>query len=334
MREVIESIQGEYERYKTLGEGAVAQVADGDLSRPGPGGSNSLAVICWHLSGNLRSRFTEFLTSDGEKPWRNREEEFDERAVSRAEFLARWEEGWAALFAALAGLTDADLRTRITIRGQALTVLDALHRSLAHATYHVGQMVYLAKTLRAEQWTNLSIPRGQSQHLPAPWTARLMNGTHPTFTEIAPWLALSLFGFTLFWCFIVFVLSRMSGWATLAAAYPAGEVLSPNTRWRWQSALMNANTKYNASLTVVADPPGGARVRNGAAERRPSPLHSAVAGYSRRDAPALPDAARRFDVHQRAHRDDADSAEARGTPGDCQRRTLHSAGAARTVRSI
>jgi uncharacterized damage-inducible protein DinB len=162
MREVIESIQGEYQRYKALGEGAVAQVADGDLSRPGPGGSNSLAVICWHLSGNLRSRFTEFLTSDGEKPWRNREEEFDERAVSRAEFLARWEEGWAALFAALAGLTDADLRKRITIRGQALTVLDALHRSLAHATYHVGQMVYLAKALRGEQWTSLSIPRGQS----------------------------------------------------------------------------------------------------------------------------------------------------------------------------
>ncbi len=81
-----------------------------------------------------------------------------------------------------------------------------------------------------------------------------MNATHPTFTEIAPWLVLSLFGFTLFWCLIVFVLSRMSGWATLAAAYPAGEVLSPNTRWRWQSALMNANTKYNASLTVIADP--------------------------------------------------------------------------------
>lgn len=81
-----------------------------------------------------------------------------------------------------------------------------------------------------------------------------MHGPPATFTQVAPWLALSLFGFTFFWCLIAFVLSRMSGWATLAAAYPAGEVLSPNTRWRWQSALMNANTKYNASLTVVADP--------------------------------------------------------------------------------
>jgi hypothetical protein len=81
-----------------------------------------------------------------------------------------------------------------------------------------------------------------------------MHGPPATFTQVAPWLALSLFGFTFFWSLIAFVLSRMSGWATLAAAYPAGEVLSPNTRWRWQSALMNANTKYNASLTVVADP--------------------------------------------------------------------------------
>jgi uncharacterized damage-inducible protein DinB len=162
MRDVIESIQGEYERYKALGEAAVAQVSDGDLSRPGPNGSNSLAAICWHLSGNLRSRFTDFLTSDGEKPWRNREEEFDERAVSRAEFLAKWQEGWSVLLATLEGLTDANLRDTVTIRGQALTVLDALHRSLAHATYHVGQMVYLAKAQRGEQWTSLSIPRGQS----------------------------------------------------------------------------------------------------------------------------------------------------------------------------
>jgi len=163
MRELIESIRGEYERYKALGEGAVRQVEDGDLSRPGPNGSTSLAIICWHVSGNLRSRFTDFLTSDGEKPWRNREEEFDDRAVSRDEFLAKWEEGWAVLFAALDSLTDQHLRDTITIRGQALKVHEALHRSLAHASYHVGQMVYLAKAFRGDAWTSLSIPRGQSQ---------------------------------------------------------------------------------------------------------------------------------------------------------------------------
>src|SRR5215831_5735629 len=109
MRDLIESIRGEYERYKALAEAAVRQVADDELSKPGPNGSSSLAIVCWHISCNLRSRFTDFLTSDGEKPWRNREEEFDDRAVSRAEFLEKWEAGWSALFAALASLTDASL---------------------------------------------------------------------------------------------------------------------------------------------------------------------------------------------------------------------------------
>jgi uncharacterized protein DUF1572 len=163
MRELIDSIRGEYERYKALGEGAVAQVQDRELSLPGPNGGNSLAVICWHISGNLRSRFTDFLTSDGEKPWRNREEEFDDRAVSRAEFLAKWEEGWRVLFASLDLLTDASLGDVVTIRGQQLKVHEALHRSLTHASYHVGQMVYVAKALRGDGWRSLSIPRGQSQ---------------------------------------------------------------------------------------------------------------------------------------------------------------------------
>src|SRR5262245_44883671 len=145
MRDLIDSIRGEYERHKALGEGAITQLQDEDLSRPGPNGSNSLAVICWHISGNLRSRFTDFLTSDGEKPWRNRDEEFDDRAVSRDEFLAKWEQGWSALFGALDALTDDNLRGTVTIRGQTLKVYEALHRSLAHTAYHVGQMVYLAK---------------------------------------------------------------------------------------------------------------------------------------------------------------------------------------------
>ena len=162
MRDLIESIRGEYERYKQLGEGAAAQVEEQELSRSGPNGGNSLAVVCWHIAGNLQSRFTDFLTSDGEKPWRNREEEFDDRTVSRAAFLAKWEQGWTALFAALATLTDENLRDTITIRGQALRVHEALHRSLAHTAYHVGQMVFIAKALRGDAWRSLSIPRGQS----------------------------------------------------------------------------------------------------------------------------------------------------------------------------
>jgi|SRR5262249_26335749 len=163
MRELITSIRGEYERYKALGEGAVRQVQDEDLPRPGPNGSSSLAIICWHISGNLRSRFTDFLTSDGEKPWRNREEEFDDRAVSRAEFMAKWEQGWSTLFAALDALTDDQLHDTVTIRGQAHKVHEALLRSVAHTAYHVGQMVYLAKAFCGDRWTSLSIPRGQSQ---------------------------------------------------------------------------------------------------------------------------------------------------------------------------
>jgi hypothetical protein len=162
MNDVIHSIRGEYERYKSLADGALAQVPDDLLSAPGPNGSSSLAVICWHVAGNLRSRFTDFLTTDGEKPWRRREEEFDDRVVTRAELTATWESGWSALFGALDGLGDEHLGATITIRGQELKIVDALHRSLAHTAYHVGQIVYLAKAFRGAEWTSLSIPRGQS----------------------------------------------------------------------------------------------------------------------------------------------------------------------------
>lgn len=159
---VISSIQAEYERYKALAEGAIAQVADDELSVDEAGGANSIAVICWHVSGNLQSRFTDFLTADGEKPWRNRDEEFLARAVTRDELRAKWAIGWAVLFDALATLDDGRLEQMVTIRGQAMTVVEALHRSLAHTSYHVGQIVYLAKAMRRGAWTSLSIPRGGS----------------------------------------------------------------------------------------------------------------------------------------------------------------------------
>jgi hypothetical protein len=157
---IVESIRAEYMRYKALAESAIAQLDDDQLSVDG--GGNSIAIICWHVSGNLKSRFTDFLTSDGEKPWRVRDEEFQPRRVTRAELLDKWEKGWTPLLETLATLTDGQLHGTVTIRGQALVVHEALLRSLAHTANHVGQIVFLAKSLRGDAWKTLSIPRGGS----------------------------------------------------------------------------------------------------------------------------------------------------------------------------
>ena len=159
---ILNSLESEYRRYKGLGEGAIAQLDDADFSKPAAGG-NSIAILVWHISGNLKSRFTDFLTSDGEKPWRARDEEFIDRSVTRAQLLEKWEEGWRALFAALATLQPDDLERTVTIRTQPMAVHDALHRSLAHVSYHVGQIVYIAKALRGDTWKYMSIPPGKSE---------------------------------------------------------------------------------------------------------------------------------------------------------------------------
>ena len=160
MPTIIDSIRAEYLRYKALAEGAIRQLSDEEISSSAHQSDNSIAVIGWHVSGNLRSRFTDFLTTDGEKPWRMREEEFQPRQVTRAELLEKWEQGWSVLLATLSGLTDAQLGEGVTIRGERLEVQEALHRSLAHVAYHVGQIVYLAKAARADGWSYLSIPPG------------------------------------------------------------------------------------------------------------------------------------------------------------------------------
>src|SRR3954447_7661318 len=122
MSGMIQSIAAEYRRYKALGDSAIDQLDDRELSMPGPNGGNSMATLVWHLGGNLRSRFTDFLTSDGEKPWRRRDEEFEQRTVGRAELLAKWNGGWDALFGALDTVTDERMRDVVTIRGQAFEV--------------------------------------------------------------------------------------------------------------------------------------------------------------------------------------------------------------------
>ena len=162
MTDILKSIEFEFRRYKRLAEGAIAQLDEADFGKSeGPG--NSIAVLVWHISGNLKSRFTEFLRSDGEKPWRARDEEFVARSVTRAQLLAKWEEGWSVLFAALGDLNGDDLERTVTVRQQPLAVHEALHRSLSHAAYHVGQIVYVAKSLRRDQWKYMSIPPGKSE---------------------------------------------------------------------------------------------------------------------------------------------------------------------------
>jgi len=162
-RRLLGSIRSEFLRYKQLAESALEQVRDDELAVQGPGEPGSITSICWHVAGNLRSRFTDFLTADGEKPWRNRESEFDARTVSREELLAHWQRGWDALLESMNELSDNMLDRDVLIRGNKLAVHEALHRSLAHVSYHVGQVVYIAKGFRGSEWKSLSIPRGQSE---------------------------------------------------------------------------------------------------------------------------------------------------------------------------
>jgi hypothetical protein len=164
MKDMLSAIEGEWRRYQILGDRALQQVRDDELARYGPGEGNSVAVIVWHIAGNHKSRFTDFLTSDGEKPWRHRDSEFLPRdGVTRAEVMATWNEGWRVLFDALEPLTDDDLSRNVVIRGELFRVHEALLRLLAHTSYHVGQIVYLAKSFRGNEWEYLTIPPGKSE---------------------------------------------------------------------------------------------------------------------------------------------------------------------------
>lgn len=148
--------------YKKLGDGALAQLTDEQVYAVLDPEMNSVAVIIKHLSGNMLSRWSGFPDSDGESATRNRDAEFVDPAAQRAEVVQQWENGWRCVFGALERLTDADLPRRVTIRGEAHSVMQAIHRQLAHYAYHVGQIVFLAKHFRHADWRSLSIPRNQS----------------------------------------------------------------------------------------------------------------------------------------------------------------------------
>jgi hypothetical protein len=158
----VEDALAVFRQYKLLGERAMAQVSDAQLFTSLDEESNSIAIIVKHITGNMRSRWTDFLTTDGEKPNRNRDSEFVDPPATREALMREWEDGWARVFGAIEPLSDADLGRVVTIRGEAHSVMQAINRQLAHYPQHVGQIVLLAKHYAGEQWQTLSVARNKS----------------------------------------------------------------------------------------------------------------------------------------------------------------------------
>ena len=149
-------------QYRRLGERSIAQAADADLTRTIDSEANSIATIVKHIAGNMRSRWTDFLASDGEKPDRDRESEFENPPATREALLAMWNEGWNLVESTVGGLREGDLTRTVTIRGEAHSVMQAISRQVAHYAGHVGQIILLAKHFQGTEWKSISIPRGQS----------------------------------------------------------------------------------------------------------------------------------------------------------------------------
>ncbi len=175
----LDEIKRQMRGHKRMAESAMAQLEDKDLFATIDPESNSIAVLARHIAGNARSRFTDFLTTDGEKPDRFRDREFELTGeTTRADVLRWWEEGWAIVFATLDSLTREDLNRTVTIRQEPHTVVQALNRALAHYAQHIGQMVFLAKHLCSGQWKTLSIPRGQSEEFKTRNPKGVSRGAH------------------------------------------------------------------------------------------------------------------------------------------------------------
>jgi hypothetical protein len=160
----LDEVHRQMRGHKRLAEGAMAQLKDHELFATLDHEANSIAVIVKHMAGNMRSRFTDFLTTDGEKPDRNRDQEFEiSSTTTRADLTKWWEDGWARVFAAIEALKPEDVMREVTIRGEPHTVLQAINRQIAHYAQHTGQIVFMAKHLRSGKWKTLSIPRGKSE---------------------------------------------------------------------------------------------------------------------------------------------------------------------------
>ena len=152
----------QFEYYKNLGERTFNQLSDSELFWQYNEESNSIAIIVNHLWGNMKSRWTDFLISDGEKDWRDRDAEFEDTIKSKDELIALWEEGWGCLFAALKSVNKNNFNTEVFIRDQSHTIIEAINRQLCHYAYHVGQIVYLGRMIKGVEWVSLSIPKGKS----------------------------------------------------------------------------------------------------------------------------------------------------------------------------
>jgi len=178
----LNDIRRTFRNYKLLGDRAIAQVADEHLHRLADPDANSIAIIVKHLGGNLRSRFADFLTTDGEKPTRNRDDEFEMTGpATREQILGWWEAGWSAVLGALDTLTPADLDKTVHIRKEPFLVVEALNRSVTHAAYHVGQIVFLAKHFAGSKWSSLSIPKNRSaEHVQGQFKSSFIPGAEPT----------------------------------------------------------------------------------------------------------------------------------------------------------
>jgi hypothetical protein len=158
----LQSVIKRMKSYKDLGDKTFEQLEEKDFHFQPNEASNSIAIIIQHLAGNMLSRFTNFLTEDGEKEWRNRDEEFNEQQSSKEKLIEHWENGWQVLFNTLQSLAENDLMKTIYIRSEALSVVDAINRQLAHYPHHVGQILYIGKMIKNDQWKSLSIPKNQS----------------------------------------------------------------------------------------------------------------------------------------------------------------------------
>ncbi|MES2431733.1 MAG: DUF1572 domain-containing protein [Bacteroidota bacterium] len=159
----LQSAKKQFEYYKLLGEKTFVQLTNEQLLWQYNEESNSIAIIVKHLWGNMLSRWTDFLTTDGEKEWRQRDVEFENNITSKETILEKWNEGWACLFTAIDALTEDDLSKEVFIRNQGHTVVDAINRQLAHYSYHIGQIVFIGKMICNKNWTSLSISKGNSQ---------------------------------------------------------------------------------------------------------------------------------------------------------------------------
>jgi len=157
------SIKKQFAYYKMLGDKSFEQIKEEDLFWQPNENSNSIAVIVNHLSGNMKSRWTDFLTSDGEKEWRNRDAEFEKLINSKTDLLEHWQRGWECVFTALDSINENNFETVIYIRNQGHTIVEAINRQLAHYAYHIGQIVFIAKMKNNEEWQSLSIPKGASK---------------------------------------------------------------------------------------------------------------------------------------------------------------------------